>query len=612
MRNILIAAGNILLLAVPVAAQPYLYILSSGYTCSGRGCDTSRIADARVVVLDARTHRKVSTITLPGTGAQRMAFAPDGSRLFITMSDRTLIVVDTATNRILWQVDVSLGEAVSSSPTSVVVAPDGSRVFLAAGRLCVAAPCDDVHNPGMLLELDAATGTILRTADVARNPWDVLLSPSGQRAYVSSPESARVTVVDTDRMLPVASVATAATPLAMAIDPDGGRLYVATGTTTADGEVTVVSTATNTIEGHIFVSSSVPNGGTPIFAMTITPDGSRLLLARPNAVTTIDTAQAAVSGTVAILPAPVEFAYGGRIVALGNTTAYATRAYGTTDLIAGVNVATGAVVQVPATLDAVDIAVAPDTLRPPRSGALVIDAPSFGATVTQPFTIGGWALAQGATTPPGVDAIHVWAYPASGAAPIFAGSAPYGGTRPDVAALFGPEYLSTGFTLQVRGLPDGRYLFAVFAWSHETGAFDVVASTSATVVSNVSDPWMNVDVPAADATVSSRFAIGGWALDRGASDSRVDAVHVWAYPDGNGVPLFVGAAARGPRPDLAAIFNPGFEMAGFHLKGSLPAGTYLLAVFARSMVTGTFNNVRAFRIVVTSPSLRITRTARLW
>lgn len=57
------------LLAAPVAAQPYLYILSSGYTCSGRGCDPSRIADARVVVLDARTHQKVSTITLPVTGA---------------------------------------------------------------------------------------------------------------------------------------------------------------------------------------------------------------------------------------------------------------------------------------------------------------------------------------------------------------------------------------------------------------------------------------------------------------------------------------------------------------------------------------------------------------
>src|SRR4029450_10336624 len=47
----------------------------------------------------------------------------------------------------------------------------------------------------------------------------------------------------------------------------------------------------------------------------------------------------------------------------------------------------------------------------------------------------------------------------------------------------------------------------------------------------VSNPLLSIDVPGMGSTVSSSFAVAGWAVDTGApSGTGVDAVHVWAFP----------------------------------------------------------------------------------
>jgi hypothetical protein len=71
----------------------------------------------------------------------------------------------------------------------------------------------------------------------------------------------------------------------------------------------------------------------------------------------------------------------------------------------------------------------------------------------------------------GIDTLHVWAYPANGAEPIFLGATAYGGRRPDVGALFGSRYTESGYGLVVRDLAAGDYHIAVFAWSTATGGF---------------------------------------------------------------------------------------------------------------------------------------------
>ena len=69
--------------------------------------------------------------------------------------------------------------------------------------------------------------------------------------------------------------------------------------------------------------------------------------------------------------------------------------------------------------------------------------------------------------------MHVWAYPNAGSGtPIFLGSATYGGARPHVGAVFGNQFVNSGFTLVVPALAPGRYQIVVFARSRVSGTFD--------------------------------------------------------------------------------------------------------------------------------------------
>ena len=79
--------------------------------------------------------------------------------------------------------------------------------------------------------------------------------------------------------------------------------------------------------------------------------------------------------------------------------------------------------------------------------------------------VAGWAADLDSPSGTGIDAIHVWAYPHSGEAPVFLGQAAFGGKRPDVAAVYGDRFLRSGFGLTVKELPPGTYDLAVFAWS---------------------------------------------------------------------------------------------------------------------------------------------------
>ena len=102
---------------------------------------------------------------------------------------------------------------------------------------------------------------------------------------------------------------------------------------------------------------------------------------------------------------------------------------------------------------------------------VVIDTPRSQQDLAQPFAVGGWAADLDAPAGTGIDALHVWAYPLTGGAPVFLGTATYGGARPDVAAVHGDQFRDSGFGVLVQGLAPGNYDLAVFAWSGVSGGF---------------------------------------------------------------------------------------------------------------------------------------------
>lgn len=237
------------------------------------------------------------------------------------------------------------------------------------------------------------------------------------------------------------------------------------------------------------------------------------------------------------------------------------------------------------------------TATPVFAPLMHIDVPRVGAALRQPFVIAGWAIDAGATTSAGISTIHVWAYPLAGGAPRFVGAS-YGLPRPDVAAVFGSQFGGSGFGVRVTGLTPGAYRLVAFGLVTATGRFDLVRFVDVSVLSGV---FVAIDTPARGATLDRPFVVAGWAADAAArSGTGVDAIHIWAYPALGGPPVFLGAAAYGGvRPDVGAFLGPQFAPSGYGLAvRSLAPGTWDLAVFAHSSVTGAFEPARVVRVVV--------------
>jgi 5-hydroxyisourate hydrolase-like protein (transthyretin family) len=123
----------------------------------------------------------------------------------------------------------------------------------------------------------------------------------------------------------------------------------------------------------------------------------------------------------------------------------------------------------------------------------VIDTPQAESTVAQPFTVAGWALDLAAAQGTGVDAVHVWAYPTTGAAPIFLGIAAYGGIRPDVGAMFGETFAGAGYDLTVDALLPGTYDIVVYPHRASTNTFDGAQVVRVTVRAPAKGPLPFID-----------------------------------------------------------------------------------------------------------------------
>jgi hypothetical protein len=108
------------------------------------------------------------------------------------------------------------------------------------------------------------------------------------------------------------------------------------------------------------------------------------------------------------------------------------------------------------------------SLAPPAdaqsSVRVFADLPASNGTLIVPFAVSGWALASNAASGSGVDAVHVWAFPAGGGSAVFVGAATLNGNRPDVAQVFGSQFAGSGFGLTVtHQLPAGAYTLRVYA-----------------------------------------------------------------------------------------------------------------------------------------------------
>ena len=201
----------------------------------GRGTN-GLVTPANQLVTPAGTQ-----VELPGIRPNALALSPDGKILVTAGLTHELVVVDPATGKILQRVALPSGGAQEQAPTAMEIlnpderaqlsftgltfSPDGKRIYMSnvngdikvfgVGKDQKVSPLFSIALPpanaplraaeipagiavsrdgrriyvagnlsNRLMELDAATGKVLRTWDVGVAPFDVVLA--GKKIYVSN------------------------------------------------------------------------------------------------------------------------------------------------------------------------------------------------------------------------------------------------------------------------------------------------------------------------------------------------------------------------------------------------------------------------------------------
>ena len=224
-------------------------------------------------------------IAIASSSPSGLSLSPAGDKLYVALNRRNALgIVDTNTRA---TVQVPTG----AFPYAALATRDGRKVYVSnwAGRLPQAGDATDGSNPvvvdpatgiannGTVSVYDTAAQAVAKTIEVGLHPSALALSPDGSRLYVANANSDSISVVDTARdavestidVRPSKTARLGSAPNALAVSQDGRTLYVANG---GNNAIAVVEPrSADPIKGFI------PVGWFPA-ALALTNAGDRLLV----------------------------------------------------------------------------------------------------------------------------------------------------------------------------------------------------------------------------------------------------------------------------------------------------------------------------------------------
>lgn len=192
--------------------------------------------EGHLLVVGTDTASVIASIQLD-TAAYFTAVEPNGRFVFASQGrTNDVAVIDRFTNAVTKRIQA---QPVQSNPNGLAVAPDGARLYVAN------------NGSGTVSVFDVASGTVLKNVLVHAGPGAVVVSPDSRRVYVAvdGQGAELIEVIDADLNRVTSSVAAppGAYPRALALTPDGSRLYVSA----CNGRILVLDTATLTFGGAI-------------------------------------------------------------------------------------------------------------------------------------------------------------------------------------------------------------------------------------------------------------------------------------------------------------------------------------------------------------------------
>jgi YVTN family beta-propeller protein len=195
-------------------------------------------------------------IAMPASSATRnVAITPDGSRVYVTNQAGNVNVISTSTNTIVATISAGLGPF----PFGIAISPDGTRAYITSQP-----GGQSLANPTALSVIDTnptspTFNQVIGIAQVGRKSFAAVVTPNGERVYVSNLADNTVSVISASTLAVVATIPVGVSPRGIAVSPDGSKVFVAN---RDSGSLSVISTASNTVIATVTSTvSSFPRTG---------------------------------------------------------------------------------------------------------------------------------------------------------------------------------------------------------------------------------------------------------------------------------------------------------------------------------------------------------------
>jgi YVTN family beta-propeller protein len=201
---VLDSADGHVIAKLPVGGEPEGVTLSP----DGRHVYMSSEEQHHIAVIDTATNKVVATLEV-GQRPRFTEFSDDGALAFVSgENDGSITVVDARALKVLRTIKL---QGALTRPVGMVVSHDGKRLYAVTGR------------GRNLLDIDIATGQVLRTVEVGPRPWGVGLSPSGDVLYTANGSSNDVAVVEASSFRVLARIPVGDAPWGAIIVPHASK-----------------------------------------------------------------------------------------------------------------------------------------------------------------------------------------------------------------------------------------------------------------------------------------------------------------------------------------------------------------------------------------------------
>ena len=269
-------------------------MIAIGSAALAARADTLLVADKSgfdVMLINPSTNKAIATLPTQH-GPHEIAVSPDGRTAYVSNFGRwgvgksahnepgnTITVIDIPARKVKATWDLGSNR----SPHGLAVSRDGKYVWLA------------LEDPASLIELDAATGKILRQWKTGQTRTHLVVASKNQKKlYISNIVSGTESVLDlaTGEMK---ALPTGPGSEGNAISPDGREVWVAV---REENSVAVISTADDKIVAKF------PSGAKGPVRLAFTPDGSQVWISNmaDSDVTVFDARSRKLIGSVEVSP----------------------------------------------------------------------------------------------------------------------------------------------------------------------------------------------------------------------------------------------------------------------------------------------------------------------